>query len=114
MQKKYCFLQNGCLSNLAILYDLCIDIAQGGKSTCTTAFAETNCLQNIDTLNICMKKFDAKNLFYHNDSFVNLAIFFFFFAFKWGFCLCLDSAYTGKSTCTKAFTEAVWYFAQTV
>ena len=35
------FWQNGCLSNFAILYDLCIDSAYAGKSTCTTAFAET-------------------------------------------------------------------------
>ena len=30
------------------------------------------------------------------------------------FCFCLDSAYTGKSTCTRAFTEAFWYFAYTI
>ena len=40
MQKIY-FWQNGCLSNLAILYDLCIDSAYEEKSTWTTAFAET-------------------------------------------------------------------------
>ena len=34
------FWQNGYLSNLAVLYDLCIDNAYAGKSTCTTAFGE--------------------------------------------------------------------------
>ena len=39
--KKSTFCQNDCFSNLAILYDTCIDSAYAGKSTCTTAFAET-------------------------------------------------------------------------
>ena len=52
-----------------------------------------------------MKKLDAKNkIFWQNDSFVNVAIFF-LFAFKYGFCLCLEKAYTGKCTCTRAFKE---------
>ena len=34
------------------------------------------CLPNINTLNICMKKFDAiEILFWQNDSILNLAIF---------------------------------------
>ena len=35
------FLQNGCLSKLAILYDMCIDSAYAGNSTCTTVCAAT-------------------------------------------------------------------------
>ena len=57
-----------------------------------------------------MKKFDAKKIFFgQNNSFVKLAIF---------FCLLLNKdfacAYIGKSTYTRAFTEAFWYFALTI
>ena len=41
MQNKITFKQNGCLSNFAILCDMCIDIAYTGNAACTTAFAET-------------------------------------------------------------------------
>ena len=44
MQKKkilFTFFQNGCLFNLAILYDMCIDSAYAGNSTCTTPRAKT-------------------------------------------------------------------------
>ena len=61
-KKKY-FWQNGCLSNLAILYDMCIDSAYVGNSSCTTALLkqfDTLPTQYIDLMNICMKKFDAK------------------------------------------------------
>ena len=47
--------------------------------------------------------------FWQKDSFVNLDFF--------PVCLIrlfLDSAYTEKSTCIRAFTEAFWYFAQTI
>ena len=27
------------------------------------------------------------------------------------FCLLIDSAYAGKSTCTTTFAETIWYFA---
>ena len=30
------------------------------------------------------------------------------------FCLWIDSAYAGKSTCTTAFAETIWYLAYTV
>ena len=39
--KKIPFEQIGCLSNLAILFDMCIDSAYAGNSTCTTACAKT-------------------------------------------------------------------------
>ena len=39
--QKNTFEQNGCLSNLAILYDTCIDSAYAVNSACTTACAET-------------------------------------------------------------------------
>ena len=39
--QKITFKQNGCLSNLAILYDMCIDSAYAENSTCMTACAET-------------------------------------------------------------------------
>ena len=45
----------------------CIDSAYVGNSVCTTACALTIfilCLHNIDSLNICMKKFDAKKMFF--------------------------------------------------
>ena len=64
-KKKY-FLAKWLLI-LAILYDMFIDSAYVGNSTCTTACAETIqyfCLHNIDSLNICMKKFDAKKMFF--------------------------------------------------
>ena len=73
-----------------------------------------------------------KSTFWQNGSVLNLAIFFFYTLLLYkGFvsaqivhargnqlvlfhvcllCLCLDSAYAGKSTCTRAFTEAFWYF----
>ena len=38
--KKLTFYQNGCLSNLTIMHDICIDSAYAGNSTRTTAFAE--------------------------------------------------------------------------
>ena len=46
MRKKRCHAKkntflNGCLSNLAVLYDMFIDSAYVGNSTCTTACAET-------------------------------------------------------------------------
>ena len=40
-KKKNTFQQNGCVSNLAILYDMGIDSTYAGNSTCTTACAET-------------------------------------------------------------------------
>ena len=51
--------------------------------------------------------------YWQNDSFVNLAIFS-LLAFKQGLCLCLKSAYTGQSTSTTAFDEAIWYFVYTI
>ena len=48
-----------------------------------------------------------KKCFWQNNSFLKWAIFF--------SCLLLNKdfacAYTGKSTCTRAFTEGFWYFA---
>ena len=87
----------------------CIDSAYAGNSTYTTACAETiqYFVYTIYSLNIRMKKFDAKkDIFWENNSFVKFAIF---------SCLLLNKdfacAYIGKSTCTRAFTEAFWYFA---
>ena len=59
------------------------------KSTRTTAFCWNSlilCLHNINTLNIYMKKFDAKKInLWQNDSFVNLDNFLHFLV-KCGFC----------------------------
>ena len=73
--KKITFQQNGCLSNLAILYDVyrqCIcEEFNLYHSLCRNI--SILCLLSIDSLNICMKKFDAKK--YQNNSFVKLAVF---------------------------------------
>ena len=60
---------------------MCIDSAYMGNSTCTTACAETiqYFAYTIDSLNICMKKFDVIFFFFfflQNNSFVKLAMFF--------------------------------------
>ena len=40
-KKKYLLAKWLLIYNLAILYDMCIDSAYAGNSTCTTACAET-------------------------------------------------------------------------
>ena len=67
------------------------------------------CLHNTHIEHLHEEVLCQKNNFWLNDSFVNLAIFSCFL-----FCFCLDSAYTGKSVYTRAFTEAFCYFAYTV
>ena len=32
----------------------------------------------------------------------------------YGFCICIDSAFMGRSTPTTAFNEAIWYFVDTM
>ena len=32
----------------------------------------------------------------------------------YGFCICIDSAFMGRSTPTTAFDEAIWYFVDTM
>ena len=39
-KKNKTFWQNGFISNIAILYDLCIESVYAGKSTCTRVFTE--------------------------------------------------------------------------
>ena len=39
-KKKKTFWRNGFISNIVISYDLCIDSAYAGKSTCTRVFTE--------------------------------------------------------------------------
>ena len=67
---KKTFWQNDSVLNLArflklfLNVGLCSDSACMGKSTCTRAFTEGICffaytIHNVDTLNICTKKFDA-------------------------------------------------------
>ena len=41
MQKKYLLAKWLLIYNLVILYDMCIDSAYAGNSTCTAACAET-------------------------------------------------------------------------
>ena len=47
-----------------------------------------------------------KNNFWQNDSYENLDNF--------PFCICMDSAFIGRSTPTTAFDGAIWYFAYTM
>ena len=91
-------------------------------------------MHNVETLNICMKKFDAVKILFDKMTAFEFSHFFSFcmkkfdaiksyfdkitsFFFKLnnflhfvslkGFCLCSDSAYGGKSTCTTAFVETI-------
>ena len=32
----------------------------------------------------------------------------------YGFCICMDSAFMGRSTSTTAFDGVIWYFADTM
>ena len=53
--EKKPFWQNGFILNVAILYDLCIDSAYAGKSTCTTTFAERSFTKEVlNLLLLCM------------------------------------------------------------
>ena len=54
-----------------------------------------------------MKKFDAIQSYFDKvASFFKLSNFLHFVSLE-GFCLCSDSAYAGKSTCTTAFVETM-------
>ena len=61
------------------------------------------CIHNVNTLNICMKKFDAIKSYFDK---IELSNFLHFVSLE-GFCLCSDSAYAGNSTCTTAFVDTV-------
>ena len=118
---KKTFWQNDSVLNLArfltlfLNVGLCSDSACMGKSTCTRAFTEAICffaytIHNVDALNICTKKFDAiKILFWTKWQHFELGHFL-TLCFLIRVLLVLRSC-TEKSTCTIAFTEAIWYFA---
>ena len=50
-----------------------------------------------------------KNNFWQNDTYENLDNF-----HLYGFCICMDSAFMGRSTPTTAFDGAIWYVAYTI
>ena len=57
-----------------------------------------------------MKEFGLeKNIFWQNDSCENLDNF-----PQWGFCICIDGAFMGRSTPTTAFDATILYFAYTI
>ena len=67
------------------------------------------CLYNVDTLNICIKEsgwifFLTKWRLWELKTIIRL----------YGFCICMDSAFMGRSNPTTAFDGAIWYFADTV
>ena len=65
------------------------------------------CLDNVDTLNICMKKFGLeKNSFWQNDSCENLDNFLLIWLLYMHNCVFMD-----QSTPTTAFDGAFWCFA---
>ena len=51
-----------------------------------------------------------KIIFEKNDSYENLET----IIHLYGSCICMDSAFTGRSTPTTAFDGAIWYFANTM
>ena len=59
------------------------------------------CRYNVDTMNICMKEFI---IFCWTKTIIPL----------YGFCICMDSAFMGRSTPTTAFDGAIWYFSDTM
>ena len=56
----------------------------------------------MDTLNICMKEFGSEKNILQNDSFKTLDNF-----PLYGFCMCIGSAFMGRSTPTTAFDGAI-------
>ena len=62
-KKKIPFRKWLLIYNLAILYDMCIC----GEFNLYHSLCQNNsvlCLHNIDSLDICIKKFDAKKIFF--------------------------------------------------
>ena len=62
------------------------------------------CLYNVDTLNICMKEFYSEKIFFDEMTAVR-TIFPLF-----GFCICIDGAFMGRSTPTTAFDGTIFVF----
>ena len=61
------------------------------------------CLYNVDTLNICMKKFGSEKIIFDKMTAVRtLSI-----IPLYGFCICIDSAFIGRSTHTTAFDGTI-------
>ena len=56
-----------------------------------------------------MKEFGSEKNILQNDSFKTLDNF-----PLYGFCMCIGSAFMGRSTPTTAFDGAIWYFAYTI
>ena len=61
------------------------------------------CLYNVDTLNICMKEFCSEKIFFDKMTAVRTKT----IIPLYGFCICIDSAFMGRSTPTTAFDEAI-------
>ena len=64
--KEYFLAKWLLIYNLAILYDMFIDSAYRGIQLVPQLMSKqfNTCLHNIDSLNICMKKFDEKKMFF--------------------------------------------------
>ena len=58
------------------------------------------CPFNIDILNICMKEFGSEKIFFDKMTAVRTTIF-----HLNGFCICMDSAFMGRSTPTTVLME---------
>ena len=68
------------------------------------------CRYNVDTLNICMKEFGSQKIILTKWQLWELKTIIPLF----GFCICMDSAFMGRSSPTTAFDGAIWYFADTM
>ena len=60
-------------------------------------------LFNKDTLNICMKEFGSEKIIFDKMTPMRTETIFHLY----GFCICLDSAFMGRSTPTTAFDGAI-------
>ena len=61
------------------------------------------CPHNIDTLNICMKAFGSDKIIFDKMTAVRTMTIFHLY----GFCICMLSAFMGRSTPTTAFDGAI-------
>ena len=68
------------------------------------------CLYNIDTLNICTKESGWKKIIFDKMTAMRTWT----IIPLYGFCICMDSAFMGRSTPSTAFDGAIWYFANTM
>ena len=70
------------------------------------------CRYNVDTLNISMKEFGSEKIILTKWQLWEL-IQLDNYSLIW-LCICIDSAFMGRSTPTTAFDEAIWYFVNTM